>query len=1060
VFPTVIDKNFQRGAERGIQGVGNMSDPGRQPLDEDLLRHASWIRSVARALVGDEATAEDLTQDTLVAALTHSPPAGGKLRPWLRQVVRNFARQEHRGRGRRATRESGAGGPAPMPSPDEFAERLDMERRLTDELARLGEPYRSTLMLRYYEDLAPAEIAARLGVPGGTVRWRIKHGLELLRARLDGAHGGERRAWMLLMVPLARPKVAAATGVAGTSVAVHGLVAMNGFLKLGAAAAVVVVVALGLVGAGVLPASVLPWYAAEAPLEVGFRPMEPPAPKPVDSGPVPIAESSARVSAPLASVDEEPEVVPAETTGEVVARTVDGQGVPIAGAELAAITAAGRIGPAASDADGVVRLEVPIQGERERMSLHLSAAGFASQARTVIAERGASTHAGTLELAPGGAVSGRVVDENGDPVAGARVSIGEVNLPRRRLESMRLEHRSNGPPLAATAANGEFRLLGVPAGHVRLWASGDGHKSSFTPPVEVRADQESFGVTLTLEPLGNEHLIRGVVLDPEGTPVPFASLAFRHSSGEGGRTINGDRTAGADGQFEFVLFADERLWLTAVDPEKTHGPASVADVRTGELDLVLQLNEVRQLDLKVVGVDDAPVVRYAFEVLSADEEFTHQSSEVAERPDGHAQLRQPSGPFLVRVTASGYALETTGVIPAASADDIVLQLTPVPGVRGVVRADGEPVAGARVVLQKLVGGGEVVQNGFRVRVNHELLDETRTDAEGRFVVTARAKGDYLVRTEHPDFAPADIAPVPVGGNLHGPELLVELLASGAIEGRVYLDGGRDPAGSIVGISRGDGHGRTRRVGADGRYRFEGLTPGGWRVELRHEEIHTGYLSISTGSRRGATPYEDVEWDCEVFAATTTYHDLLLAKEETWSFEGRLTVNGVPAEAWSAMLSTPGALPFAEGPRSLADADGRFVVNTDSPGEHRLVLHGPFDRGEGEEGTEFYLMDEVVVGAGAGPWRLDLETGSLVVTGLEPWGGEDVPPLVYVWNGPGKATCLAPLGGDEDGHCRLSDIPAGPARLVVPMAGSMDPDEWRTVLEVDVPPRGEATATLN
>ena len=1033
-----------------------MSAPHEHPTGEELLRHASWIRGLARGLVGDEATAEDVVQDTWVAALTHPPPAEGKLRPWLRQVARNFARQDHRGRARRAARESGARGPSPTPTPDELGERLDMERRLTDEMARLEEPYRSTLMLRYYEDLEPADIAAHQGIPGGTVRWRLKRGLELLRSRLDAAHGGDRRAWSLLVLPLARPKVAAATGVAGASVAVPGVLAMNGFLKIGAAAAVVVVVALGLAGTGVLPASLLPWPRAEQPMAVGFRPVSPAAGlAQAEPSPAPPPVQPSRAAADWSSPDEVVEQA-AVATGEIVARVVDVHGAPLAGAQVTALTRSGRIGPATSDQDGALRLDVPVADGRERDSVHFAAAGYASQARTVVVERGGSTHAGTIELAPGGVVSGRVVDPSGDPVPGARVTIGEVDLPRRRLEALRLEHPPGGPPECATDAHGEFRLRGVPIGHVRLWARGEGMLPGFTPPVEVREGQESFGVEVVLRELADGHLIRGLVLDPLGAPIRFADLDYRHSSKRGGRSISGDERAGEDGRFEFVLFRDERLWITARDPEGRYGPGSASGVEAGELDLVLQLVEAQRIALVVLDPDGGAVEHFGFDVLSADEELTHQSADSGARQGGRADFRLPSGAFRVRVTAPGYAVGEVGPLaPGAVAGEVEVRLVSVPGIRGVVLADGEPVPGALVKLQEMVGEDRsIVQNGFPVRVRHEVLDEARTDEQGRFLITARAAGDYLLRAEHSRLAPADEGPVRVGRDLKGPEVRIRMSSGGAIEGRVFLADGSDPAGSIVGISRGDGYGKTRRVGEDGRYLFERLTPGSWTVELRDEEILEGYMSITSGTGRGAKPFDETAQDCEVFAGQTTYHDLRLAPEESWPFEGRLTVNGEPAEAWTATLTPLGSALFQEGPTAVMDADGRFVVNTPGPGAHRLVLHGPF-----EAGTESYLMDEVTVGASAKPWRLDLETGSLQVEGLEPWSGDGMPPLVYVWDGPGEATCLAPIGGDADGRCELSGIPAGPGRLVVPNAESMDPEDWRSLREVDIPAGGEAVVSL-
>jgi DNA-directed RNA polymerase specialized sigma24 family protein len=55
---------------------------------EDLLLHAGWLRRFAVALVKDLDAAEDLAQETLVAAWQR--PAENTGRPWLARVARNW----------------------------------------------------------------------------------------------------------------------------------------------------------------------------------------------------------------------------------------------------------------------------------------------------------------------------------------------------------------------------------------------------------------------------------------------------------------------------------------------------------------------------------------------------------------------------------------------------------------------------------------------------------------------------------------------------------------------------------------------------------------------------------------------------------------------------------------------------------------------------------------------------------------------------------------------------------------------------------------------------------
>ena len=79
-----------------------------------LLLHAHFVRRVARALAGGGG-AEDLCQDTWVAALSRPPADPSALRSWLATVVRNlFRNQRHRAALRTAReQESARGEPVP-----------------------------------------------------------------------------------------------------------------------------------------------------------------------------------------------------------------------------------------------------------------------------------------------------------------------------------------------------------------------------------------------------------------------------------------------------------------------------------------------------------------------------------------------------------------------------------------------------------------------------------------------------------------------------------------------------------------------------------------------------------------------------------------------------------------------------------------------------------------------------------------------------------------------------------------------------------------------------------
>src|SRR5688572_27636743 len=165
---------------------------------DDLVAHAAWMRRLAAALAGPAGDPDDLVQEAFVSALRSPPDAGRPARPWLAQVLRNAARMRRRGDGRRAAREAGmAAGERERAAPgaDELLERAEAQRALAAHVVALDEPFRRTLLLRYFEDVPPARIAELEGVAVATVRWRLSEGIARLRAGMDREMGGERGRW-------------------------------------------------------------------------------------------------------------------------------------------------------------------------------------------------------------------------------------------------------------------------------------------------------------------------------------------------------------------------------------------------------------------------------------------------------------------------------------------------------------------------------------------------------------------------------------------------------------------------------------------------------------------------------------------------------------------------------------------------------------------------------------------------------------------------------------------------------------------------------------------------
>lgn len=181
---------------------------------EFLLENDGFVRSLARAILTDESSVDDAVQQTWLAVLRakHSEPRNFRI--WLATVVRNAARDLRRRKDSRDRHEAAAARPEALGPMEAILEREAARRDVVEAVARLPEPYQTVILLKYYDQLPPRAIAAKLNIPVETARTRLKRALELLRTELAVRRGGNGNAAMALL-PVAGWKFAsgAATGV-------------------------------------------------------------------------------------------------------------------------------------------------------------------------------------------------------------------------------------------------------------------------------------------------------------------------------------------------------------------------------------------------------------------------------------------------------------------------------------------------------------------------------------------------------------------------------------------------------------------------------------------------------------------------------------------------------------------------------------------------------------------------------------------------------------------------------------------------------------------------------
>lgn len=146
-----------------------------------VARSPSLLRT-AYLLTGDERAAEDLLQTALLSTLRHWRRIREResLEPFVRRVMVNERRSWFR---RRASTEVTVASVEDRPGPDVHA-RVDDGELIRRALLSLPPRQRATLVLRFFDDLAEAEVANILGCSVGTVKSQTSKALARLRGVL------------------------------------------------------------------------------------------------------------------------------------------------------------------------------------------------------------------------------------------------------------------------------------------------------------------------------------------------------------------------------------------------------------------------------------------------------------------------------------------------------------------------------------------------------------------------------------------------------------------------------------------------------------------------------------------------------------------------------------------------------------------------------------------------------------------------------------------------------------------------------------------------------------
>ncbi|MCH2100447.1 MAG: carboxypeptidase-like regulatory domain-containing protein [Planctomycetes bacterium] len=374
----------------------------------------------------------------------------------------------------------------------------------------------------------------------------------------------------------------------------------------------------------------------------------------------------------------------------------------------------------------------------------------------VLAQFVGSEEIETIELAvrPAARFAGRVLDQDGNPVPGAKVSAWTED--RWKVEGMtEVESTATG----TADANGNFRMGGMPGGPFLLTAIADGMIAVQRAVGVNEYDEEIERIELVL---AQANLVDGQVLDQEGNPVRGAIIEagiprrrITHTPTEDSRLIyipgrqwivESDR----DGGFLLPGVPASEAWNIRI----RHG--SFRDFRdrfdAGSKVLQFRLQSGLEVHLRAVDTDSKPIPEGDVMILGA-------SARPAPLRMGGAALLglEEDADAIVMVRATGYAMKVIWPVRYNTfGDPLELVLEDASPIIGqVVDGNGEPISGVALIARGLDFLDSMplgLRDAFPGKQPEEVfrLNRRASGEGGRFRFGQLYPGRWEITATHPD----------------------------------------------------------------------------------------------------------------------------------------------------------------------------------------------------------------------------------------------------------------------------------------------------------------------
>lgn len=668
-------------------------------------------------------------------------------------------------------------------------------------------------------------------------------------------------------------------------------------------------------------------------------------------------------------------------------------------------------------------------------------------------EYGTVTDLGDVVLDAYGTVVGTVIDEDGEPVVGARVRlaavpeiVGQSGTLDVREDSvlcfgeagdaevldfapfvMRLSDRMP----AATTRTGEggaFRLEGAPLGLISGGVDCDGHVSTGIGGFELSTGEHDIGEVELL--FGRE--LSAEVVDAGGEAIQGAEVLIgtQNQLFDFG-LLQPAGTSDAAGKATRSALPEEGTAIAAARRSETEDWSIAFAVGSSETVKVV-LAETAPLNIRVTNEAGEPISAVEFQLLPLpDLDAFSMSSElgiVLKRPSGPTPAQEVAageyrfeglmfGRWSIEARAPGLALSTAvHEHSAAAVEPVLIELQA--GTSAVVRvtdkSSAEPIEGAHVAVLTAGGGGfETMVSGWTNASGEVTLDPLASlEAEQGEFSMFTMEGLYVLSVEHPRYAQR-METLDLEGE--GP-VDVALDAPASIVGRIHW-AGEAPSERYMLMLEVDEAVLSKVMAphfalseADGTFRIGGLSAGKYSVSAMKRFLGGNPLSMISGGV-GGDPVATMDVDVEAGVVTTL--DIALDAEGVslpgW-FEGRVMLEGQPMA---------GAIVHFE-------TEGETIVRTDGDGAFRsenfpsdqmvyVLIEEEVLLPDGESDTEELFSDWLYTKSNQAT-RIDIDLSVAVIT-IEVFDAETLEPIegVYVFAYGGGS--LVEHSTDEDGRIK-------------------------------------------